>query len=392
MEEKKNDTITISPTGPKVAQIATRKGWLVPFVKPASRALSVIAPIKNAISVAVGFLRKPKVAAASSTLVLAFVAHLIVANISTGFGHLATMMMMGVGGETTIVSSGGGGGGYTGPGDIVSGASAWWGLRAYNTAYATALGNIAIIVDTATGLASCTMVAKANGDADLTSASCVSGTVSVTTFCTVTHVAGCSVQQLYDQTGNGIHLQNSTVANMPTFVLGSVSGLASNRPSMIFVSASSQLLASALTLTQALGVTLISTSFRSGTSTTATVLGTDVANNPEMGYQNTAQAFIYNGSFSSPQTATDNAWHSLAGVFNAGGTASFVNVDGISGSTANIGSTGFTGGHLRIGTDPFSQFLNGNVQEGGIWPSSLTGTQISNLYNGTGGAKPYWGF
>jgi hypothetical protein len=97
----------------------------------------------------------------------------------------------------------GGGGAYTGPGNIVSGASAWWGLRAYNTAYATALGNIANIVDTATGAATCTIKANASGDADLTTAgaggagnNCLLG---ATTFCTTTHAAGCSVTLLYDQ-------------------------------------------------------------------------------------------------------------------------------------------------------------------------------------------------
>lgn len=33
------------------------------------------------------------------------------------------------------------GGGYLGPGNVVSGASAWYGVRAYNQTYATALGN-----------------------------------------------------------------------------------------------------------------------------------------------------------------------------------------------------------------------------------------------------------
>lgn len=34
------------------------------------------------------------------------------------------------------------GGGYTGPGDVVSGAKAWWGPQAYNGSYATALGKM----------------------------------------------------------------------------------------------------------------------------------------------------------------------------------------------------------------------------------------------------------
>ncbi|THD56752.1 MAG: hypothetical protein E8A46_02600, partial [Bradyrhizobium sp.] len=115
-----------------------------------------------------------------------------------------------------------GGGGYTGPGDIITFTN-WYGLRAYNGAYATATGNIADIVDTATGAASCTIVAKTTGDADLSTAYCT-GSVSVTTFCTVTHAAGCSVKKLYDQVGTN-HLTQATLTSMPLLVLSGVTGL-----------------------------------------------------------------------------------------------------------------------------------------------------------------------
>lgn len=286
-----------------------------------------------------------------------------------------------------------GGGSYTGPGDIVSGASAWWGLRAYNAAYATALGNIADIVDTATGGSSCTMVAKASGDADLTSLSCVGATVSVTTFCTVTHAAGCSINRLYDQSGNGVHLQNSILANMPTLVLGSVSGLASTRPSIVFTSASSQFFTSPLTVSIAQPLTLTGVANRSGTSAGA-IVASDQINDAELRLDSAGSILIYSGGTPATQSETDGAWHSFAGVFTTTGVASFVNVDGSSGAGASVGTQGLSTAapHLRMGSNAFSSIMNGNIQEGGVWPSALNGTQISNLYNGTGGAKPYWGF
>jgi hypothetical protein len=286
-----------------------------------------------------------------------------------------------------------GGGSYTGPGDIVSGASAWWGLRAYSAAYATALGNIADIVDTATGGSLCTMKAKATGDADLTSLSCVGGTVSVTTFCTVTHAAGCSVAKLYDQTGNGFFLTNSTLSKMPTLVLGSVSGLASNRPSMVFASASTQNLTSPLQLATPQPMTLTGVANRSGTSAGA-IVASDTSNNAELRLDTAGTILIYSGGTPASQSETDGAWHSFAGVFTTTGAASFVNVDGSSGTGASVGTNGYSAGtsHARMGNNAFGSTMNGNVQEGGVWPSALSGTQISNLYNGTGGAKPYWGF
>src|SRR6185312_7207639 len=124
----------------------------------------------------------------------------------------------------------GGGGSYTGPGDAVAGVQAFWSpARAVTAAFAATGNPIADIVDTATGTAACTIHIGSNGFADMTTAVCPTGspTVSVTTFCTVTHSGGCSITKLYEQTGLGVGgaMTQATLSLMPILLLNFSNGL-----------------------------------------------------------------------------------------------------------------------------------------------------------------------
>lgn len=93
--------------------------------------------------------------------------------------------------------------GYTGPGDIVPGAFAWWGFRGYSAAYSTGSNPAMDVVDTATGLTTTTINILSNGSLDIATVLALGYPLSV--------------KQLYDQTGNGRHLAIGTLANMPDF-------------------------------------------------------------------------------------------------------------------------------------------------------------------------------
>lgn len=278
------------------------------------------------------------------------------------------------------------GGTYTGPGDVVSGASHWYGLRAYNAAYAVGGTNpVADIVDTATGLAACTIPIGTNGSANLAAVACPTGapTVSVTTFCTVTHSAGCSVTKLYDQIGTS-HATQATLASMPVLALGSVSGIASNRPAMIFAGGQKLSITLSLGIPQPLSFSSVAVNTNSGT--VGGILADAVANNAEMIFGNSAnQTLIYAGGTPIVMSATDVVWHAISGVFN--GSSSIMNVDGTTSSTGSPGSG--TLGSPQIGEDSFGDFLKGNIVEIGIWPSALSGTNMTSL---SGNAHSYWGF
>src|ERR1043166_2491804 len=93
---------------------------------------------------------------------------------------------------------------YTGPGDIVSGGVAWWGLRAYNTAF---IGSAAIRVLRSSDSTEKDIVIAANGIINV-SDSHFDGSATY------------SVVKLYDQTGNGRHIDTPNVAvTYPTLTL-----------------------------------------------------------------------------------------------------------------------------------------------------------------------------
>lgn len=80
--------------------------------------------------------------------------------------------------------------GYNGPGDIIPGATAFWGLRCYTNAYT---GNVADIWDAATGNTTETILKCSRGGA-------ITATINpLATTC----AGGCGIAKLYDQTGNG---------------------------------------------------------------------------------------------------------------------------------------------------------------------------------------------
>jgi hypothetical protein len=261
------------------------------------------------------------------------------------------------------------GGTYTGPGDVVGNWNAWWGLRAFNGAYAASLGNIADIVDTATGAASCTIKSNSSGNADLTSLSCVGGTVSVTTFCTVTHAAGCSVKKLYDQSGasacsGACDVSQATLANMPLLLLGSVTGLTSSRPAMSF-NGSSQSLRNLSGPTNAQPISFLATMYATSASAsigmiagggTAELIGNNGIGNDTIG--------VYSGGAVVGQAATHNNWFNAMGV--CAGASSHTTKNGTAGSTSNAGTAGIAGAFL-FGVSNFSEYMVGNMTEGGSY-------------------------
>jgi hypothetical protein len=274
-----------------------------------------------------------------------------------------------------------GGGGYVGPGDIVSGASFYYGLRAYTAAYATSNGNIADIVDTATGTATCTIVAKSSGDADLTSLSCAGGTLSVTTFCTVTHT-GCSVTKLYDQTGNNAGgAGQSTLALMPTLTLGATSN---SKPAMTFLGSSSQIMGFALL--SAIPQPYTSSSVARRTALFTTQGGIIGDGSFFIDFKNVAAAIdFFSGAADTSTPSIDGSFIAIQAVGN--GASSTVKVNSSAANTVSPG-TSATGTGINIGDDGFNEFLTGNIAEVIMWPSGLSSGNQSSI---SSNQQSYWG-
>lgn len=85
-------------------------------------------------------------------------------------------------------------GGYVGPGDIVASATAWYGLRAYNAAYAAPGTNKAVNLRRASDNAACDFVIAATGALGGTAGACAQGGgLSLAAFATSDATASCTI-------------------------------------------------------------------------------------------------------------------------------------------------------------------------------------------------------
>jgi hypothetical protein len=101
---------------------------------------------------------------------------------------------------------------YQGPGDIVSGATAWWGLRGYNGAYAAPGNNPGVVVcDSATFAICSTINILSNGNLD-------TATMAASSAC----ASACVYQTFKDQSGNGHDATCASAATCATVVFNCI--------------------------------------------------------------------------------------------------------------------------------------------------------------------------
>lgn len=253
---------------------------------------------------------------------------------------------------------------YVGPGDVVSGAVLWWGLRCYNNAYS---GNVADVY--------------APLDASHTLLTCSAGGVinqtlqSLATTC----ATSCTVKTLYDQTGNGYTLSNSTSAARPKLVLNAVGA----NPAMQFVSASDlHLTTGSFSQSQPYTYSVVANS-TSGASWQCLI--SDHDGNEQLCYQSPKIQFASPSNVT--VSMTQNAWHAIQAVANSASGA--IGLDGVWTASLNAGSTGISTTSEFMGSDNSGDALNGYEVEAGIWPLAFNSTQASAMNTNQ---KAYWGY
>lgn len=278
-------------------------------------------------------------------------------------------------------------GGFQGPGDVASGAIGFWSCgRAYNKAYALANSAACDLVDTTTGLATCTLSIDDDGFANLQAVVCPTAVpvVNVVTFCTVTH-NGCSVTKMYDQTGTGNHVVQATLANMPGLTLSAQNGL----PCPAGTGNAAVRLAMAGSISQAAPFTETAVVERTGNFTTLQKISSNGANVATLNFTasaNTISSAL--GGNAINLTANDSSPHALLGVVSA--TAPLFAIDSSANtSTSASGTTALAGAQLLMGRSTGAQgLLTGFVCEQGIWPADLNASYQTMLAN----MRAAWGF
>lgn len=329
--------------------------------------------------------------------------------------------------------------GYRGPGDVVSGAAVWYGLRGYNNAYATGsnkainvrrasdstaqdiliLGNGMLDIATANTFAGTDATATASATASTTIAltgasstphagSTITGTgvtqpcyvVSVGSFTggagnivvnaaqtlaavSITLQYGLFVTEIYDQSGNGRHATQATSATQPQLLPTVQSGL----PGIKF-NGSQYLIGTATAAAIVQPVTISWVANRTSAISTGYVLS---AYNGSVGAclgfnGSAAQIVMYAGSVVTASATTGTA-HSAQGVFN--GASSTISIDGVATTGVNPSTNA---GNAKMG---FGAHVNaaspldlGYAFEAGEWPSAFT---VGNLTSMHTNQSAYWG-
>lgn len=323
---------------------------------------------------------------------------------------------------------------YQGPGDIVSGATAWYGLRAYNSAYATGTNN-AINIRRASDNTTSNIVILSSGALDTATAASFAGT-DATASCSTTgsstslvctgasstphsndpisgtgitqpaYITSCGtftggagtctmnvaqnigvaetvtfqvalfVTEAYDQSGNGGNITQATAGSQPQLLpsgFGNLPGLLGGQ---------TRLLTGTMGSSHSIPYSYSAVATRYGISA-GEILINNTSFNPYIGYAasaNTAEAYCGNGVTA---TASDGNIHSLMYIIY-GSNSSYLVVDGnATTSTSLQNRPTATAVQLLGGVAGYTAIVN----EVGLWGVGFTLTQYGNMHTNQ---SAYW--
>lgn len=270
---------------------------------------------------------------------------------------------------------------YTGPGNIVSGATAWWGTRAFDAVHC---GSKAINVCNVSDVVCADMFTNpSTGDLIVTS---IGGSdCSMVT---------CTIKTAYDQTGLGAcqagtapcDITQAVIADRPTLSLsciGALACMACNGSQWL------QTVGNSPAVTQPFTVSAVGK--RIGAANGGLFSQTTLFSGPQMIFLAANTVSIYDGGTPFAASAMDGAPHAMQGVYlNASSTLA---VDGSSSTGGSVG-TGTGGGFLLMCSDRGGGgggfFLTGQVMELGYWNTvGFSGGQITSVNSNQ---HTYWGF
>lgn len=260
---------------------------------------------------------------------------------------------------------------YQGPGDIIAGWIAWWGLRAFSNAVAATGTQPAINVRRTSDSATMDILILPSGKFDV---------ATLTTFLTSTTGF---ITKWYDQSGNGRDVVQATTAKQAQILL---TGGPSGGVSAKYVGSSSQGYATAGNV----AFPTASISFVAiRTANFTSIMPVVHSNGPASGFFNSANTIYWFAGLNVSVTATDSVWHAANSTFTAGAGSS-INVDGVR-TTGNVSSSA-SSLTLEFGSGiSGGQFLTGNLVEGGINSNQFSSAQQTAMNSNQHGSNG-WNF
>lgn len=262
---------------------------------------------------------------------------------------------------------------YSGPGDVVSGAIEWVGLRAYTAAIAAAGTQKIVNVRNTGSSETCDVLVASNGGLATTVSNCsgASSGTALSTFC-----GGCAITKLYDQTLNSGDVAQGTAANQPTF---------NNSGALPFLSNSSSTLLTNNSLVAGSNQPWTLSAVGERTNTAQSWFAAR-SSSWAAGFGSGANlAGLFAGSAVVTASASDNALHAFQYIAN--GASSVINVDNTN-STVSPGGNAL-GTPFAVGNDQLNGGgMTGEIMEVGVWSGSFSTTQRTNMCHNQ---FTYWG-
>lgn len=268
---------------------------------------------------------------------------------------------------------------YSGPGDVVASAVAWWGLRAYSAAYAASLGKIANIC-TPLDAVCADVNSDASGNFNL------SGTGSL--LCN-NSTSICTIKTFYDQSGTNscssapCNVTQTTAASRLTLVTGCLGSLvcASGAGSESYETSNFPHITTPMSTSGIAQRTAATTSYQAITGDSSADYG--------LYFDNAANTMSYFVNSGSPTiTANDNAWHACQGVRDTTDGVFAIACDGTTESN-NTGNVQTLTNQVFVATDGDGEGIQGMFEEVGWWAVAFNSTQITNMNSNQ---HSYWGF
>jgi hypothetical protein len=277
---------------------------------------------------------------------------------------------------------------YQGPGDIVSGATAWGSCaRVYNAAAASTSTSLCDLVDSsAPTVVICTLRGTTSGFVDLAGAYCT-GSVTPATKCAAATGGTCNISKVYDQTGNGNHWTNATASTQPKLSFSAINSL----PALVGTSAANTALNNVNTLTIAQPITFTAIAKRTANFTTLQWFQGSSATSVGLAATTSANTWEATAGSALTKAATDSAFHFGLGVINGNGTSSIIAIDNAETAGA-AGTTGLSANTMRILRGNGGGSCDCTLAEVGIWPSLVSSGNRTSMYNNaTSAASGYNG-
>jgi hypothetical protein len=293
------------------------------------------------------------------------------------------------------------GGAYTGPGEIsgMPAASYWYScFRGYTQFYASG-GNPGCTIRRNDNNMYCDVLIAANGTWGKTSncSSFPDNGKTAATFCTGTT---CFVQAMYDQTGNGqTIMQTSNNANQAQLLFSGCGGALAGPGACVDCSTGGTTGTPYLTNSGAGDPQIFEAA--SPVTVSGVVLGVNATGGAYWapGSPNAVAKFTstpaldVNAGADATLAASFNTWYSVKNVISPNdGSASTIRANGTTSSTQNAGNGLHFGSSsvIQVCGDPGTvKAFNGKMTEIGFWPVALTGTQQGNLESNE---RTFWGF